>query len=78
MCPVCIASAGLTIGNVISGGGVAALAAKILRRKKNSPAIRGKKDSIRRNGYVDSISEAGVSESRVSRGVAESTEGILG
>ncbi len=35
MCPACVASAGLVVGSVVSGGGLAALVAKILRRKPN-------------------------------------------
>jgi hypothetical protein len=34
MCPVCIASAGLVAGSVVSGGGVTALVVKILGKKK--------------------------------------------
>jgi uncharacterized protein YoaH (UPF0181 family) len=36
MCPACVASAGLVMGGVISTGGVTALVAKILRRKKSN------------------------------------------
>jgi uncharacterized protein YoaH (UPF0181 family) len=36
MCPGCFASAGLVLGSVISTGGVTALVAKILRRKKTN------------------------------------------
>jgi|1185.fasta_scaffold385587_2 uncharacterized protein YoaH (UPF0181 family) len=36
MCPACVASAGLVVGSVISTGGVTALVAKILRRKKTN------------------------------------------
>jgi uncharacterized protein YoaH (UPF0181 family) len=38
MCPACVASAGLVVGSVISTGGVTALVAKILRRKKTNDA----------------------------------------
>ena len=34
MCPACIASAGLVVGSVVSGGGVTALVVKVLGRKK--------------------------------------------
>jgi len=34
MCPACMASAGVVIGCVVSTGGVAALIARILRKKK--------------------------------------------
>jgi hypothetical protein len=36
MCPACVASAGLVVGGVISTGGVTALLAKILRKKKTT------------------------------------------
>ncbi len=35
MCPACVASAGLVVGSLVSTGGVAALVAKVLRKKKN-------------------------------------------
>jgi hypothetical protein len=34
MCPVCMASAGLVVGSVVSTGGLTALVVKVLRRKK--------------------------------------------
>lgn len=34
MCPACMASAGLIVGSVVSGGGVTAVLAKVLRKKK--------------------------------------------
>lgn len=34
MCPACMASAGLMVGSVVSGGGVTALVVKVLGRKK--------------------------------------------
>ena len=34
MCPACFASAGLVVGSVISTGGLTALVAKVLRKKK--------------------------------------------
>lgn len=36
MCPACVASAGLVVGGVVSTGGVTALLAKILRKKKTA------------------------------------------
>jgi hypothetical protein len=36
MCPACMASAALVAGSVMSTGGVAALAVKMVRGKKNS------------------------------------------
>jgi hypothetical protein len=34
MCPVCMASAGLAVGSVVSGGSVTALVVRILGKKK--------------------------------------------
>jgi hypothetical protein len=34
MCPVCLASAGLVVGSVVTTGGVTAVLVKIFRRKK--------------------------------------------
>lgn len=34
MCPACVATAGLVVGSVVSTGGVTALLAKVLRKKK--------------------------------------------
>jgi hypothetical protein len=34
MCPACIASAGVVVGSVVSTGGLAALVARVLRKKK--------------------------------------------
>jgi hypothetical protein len=34
MCPACLASAGVVVGSVISTGGLTALVAKVLRKKK--------------------------------------------
>jgi hypothetical protein len=34
MCPVCMASAGLVVGSVVSTGGLTALVVKLFRRKK--------------------------------------------
>jgi hypothetical protein len=34
MCPACVASAGLVLGSVVSTGGLTALVAKIIRKKK--------------------------------------------
>jgi len=34
MCPACIANAGVVVGSVVSTGGLTALVAKILRKKK--------------------------------------------
>jgi hypothetical protein len=35
MCPACLASAGIVVGSVVSTGGLTALVAKVLRRKKS-------------------------------------------
>jgi hypothetical protein len=34
MCPVCMGSAGVVVGSVVSTGGLTALLARIFRRKK--------------------------------------------
>ena len=39
MCPACIASAAVMAGSVMSTGGIAALAVKIVRRKNNGEDI---------------------------------------
>jgi hypothetical protein len=36
MCPACVASAGIVVGSVVSTGGVTALLAKLLRKKKTN------------------------------------------
>lgn len=36
MCPACMASAGVVVGSVVSTGGLTALVAKILRKKKTA------------------------------------------
>jgi hypothetical protein len=35
MCPVCVATAGLVVGSVVSAGGVSALVVKVLGKKKD-------------------------------------------
>lgn len=44
MCPACMASAGLVIGSVVSTGGVTAVVAKVLRRKKTENDNSTKKE----------------------------------
>lgn len=34
MCPACVASAGVVVGSVLSTGGLTALVARVLRKKK--------------------------------------------
>ena len=36
MCPACMASAGMAIAGAVSTGGLTALAAKVLRKKKTN------------------------------------------
>jgi len=36
MCPACMASAGMAIAGAVSTGGLTALAAKVLRKKKQN------------------------------------------
>jgi hypothetical protein len=42
MCPACMASAALMAGSVMSTGGIAALAVKIVRGKKSEPKDNSK------------------------------------
>jgi hypothetical protein len=49
MCPACMASAALMAGSVISTGGIAALAVKVVRWKSNNPNHDSKKLTERRN-----------------------------
>ena len=35
MCPACVASAGVVVGSMVSTSGLTALAAMVLRKKKN-------------------------------------------
>jgi hypothetical protein len=38
MCPVCMASAGMIVGSVVSAGGLTAVMVKILRKDKQKTA----------------------------------------
>jgi hypothetical protein len=38
MCPACLASAAVMAGSVMSTGGIAAFAVKLVRRQKRGPA----------------------------------------
>ncbi len=49
MCPACMASAALMAGSVMSTGGIAALAVKIVRRKKSEPTDNSNHVTERRN-----------------------------
>jgi len=42
MCPACMASAALMAGSVMSTGGIAALAVKMVRGKKSEPTDNSK------------------------------------
>ena len=44
MCPACVASAGLLVGGVVSGGGVTALLVKVLRKKKGEKSDSKEKE----------------------------------
>ena len=44
MCPACVASAGLVVGSVVSTGGLAALVAKVLRKKKGEQSSSKEKE----------------------------------
>jgi hypothetical protein len=49
MCPACMANAALMAGSVMSTGGIAALAVKIVRRKKNGQHDNSNNLTERRN-----------------------------
>ena len=55
MCPACVASAALMAGSVMSTGGIAALAVKVVRGIKGEPKENPKPTSERRdeNGSHD-------------------------
>ena len=44
MCPACVASAGVVVGSVVSTGGLTALLAKVLRRKKSEKSNSKEKE----------------------------------
>jgi hypothetical protein len=50
MCPACMASAAVMAASVTSTGGIAALAVKIVRGKKNVPQDKTQNSTERRNG----------------------------
>jgi len=49
MCPACIASAALMAGSVMSTGGIAALAVRVVRGKKSGTEANSKTVTERRN-----------------------------
>lgn len=44
MCPACMASAGFVVGSVVSTGGLTALVAKVLRKKKGEKSDSTKEE----------------------------------
>jgi hypothetical protein len=52
VCPACIANAALVAGSVLSTGGIAALAAKMVGLKKSVPNDNSKKITERRYDHV--------------------------
>ena len=42
MCPACVASAGVVVGSVLSTGGLTALIARVLRKKKKGEKSNSK------------------------------------
>ena len=52
MCPFCLASMGLIVAGAVSTGGLAALAVKVTRKKKDAKEIQLNSNE-RRNDYVD-------------------------
>jgi hypothetical protein len=53
MCPACMASAALMAGSVMSTGGIAALAVKIVRGKKDERKDNSKNRTQRRTDDVN-------------------------
>ena len=51
MCPACMATAAVMAGSVMSTGGIAALALKIVRGKKSVPQDEIQNSTERRNDY---------------------------
>jgi len=49
MCPACVASAALMAGSVMSTGGIAALAVRIVRGKKSKPQDNAENLTERKN-----------------------------
>jgi hypothetical protein len=49
MCPACMVSAAVMAGSVMSTGGIAAFAVKIVRKKKSGPKDNSKNVTERRN-----------------------------
>ncbi|HET9304476.1 MAG TPA: hypothetical protein VFO46_00485 [Candidatus Sulfotelmatobacter sp.] len=44
MCPACVASAGVVVGSVLSTGGLTALVARVLRKKKSGKSNSKEKE----------------------------------
>jgi len=66
MCPVCAAGAAITFaGFTTTGGGIAALAAKIFRRTRRGKQSNPKSQAQRRDEHVHSDTHAGATENRV-------------
>ena len=49
MCPACVASAAVMAGSVMSTGGIAAIAVRLVRRKKREPEDNSENLIERRN-----------------------------
>lgn len=49
MCPACLANAAVVAGSVMSTGGVAAFAVRLVRRKKHEPADNSSKETENAN-----------------------------
>jgi hypothetical protein len=67
MCPACMASAALMAGSVISTGGIAALAVKVVRWKNNNPNHDSKKLTERRNDDGNHVQQDGAGSGGVAR-----------
>ena len=52
MCPACVASATMVVGSVVSGGGVAAIVAKVWKKNRSQSGkvskFQGENPAIRR------------------------------
>jgi len=64
MCPACMANAALMAGSVMSTGGIAALAVKVVRRKKrgqhdNSNNLTERRNEDGNNDNQDGYNEGG-------------------
>jgi hypothetical protein len=67
MCPVCLASAGMIAGNVVSAGGVTALVAKVWHGRKKAESNGLKIESERRREHGNGTVEERGGQGRVAQ-----------